>query len=124
MCWLYVRAVIPILFPLLYQLNFDLPGVPQKYPLMCILPVGLWCHDFSQVPPVDRPSIPRGPVSLVGNHCVKMDLCVQIVTKCTFLLCIYVTLILENRPDICPQHISESILSSRAETKLSIHHPD
>ncbi|CDQ81868.1 unnamed protein product [Oncorhynchus mykiss] len=52
------QTVVPNLFRLLYdQLNFALPG----YPLMCILPVGLWSHESSQVPRVDRPSTPRGP---------------------------------------------------------------
>ena len=62
-------TVIPNLFLLLYyQLNLALPGVALEYPIMYILPVGLWSHESSQVPLVDSPS--TGVLEpLVGKHC-------------------------------------------------------
>jgi hypothetical protein len=37
---------LPFWFPY-HQLNLVLSGVSLKYPLMCILSVGLWCHESS-----------------------------------------------------------------------------
>ena len=61
-CFRPFRTVVPNLFGLLFhQRNSALPGVPLKYPLMCILPVSRWFHQSSQVPYVERPSTPPGP---------------------------------------------------------------
>jgi hypothetical protein len=49
--------VVPNLFSVTVpSTEFCSAGVPLIYPLMSILPVGLWSPESSQVPPVDRQS--------------------------------------------------------------------